>query len=354
MGRGKGGKGGGGGGDGGGGLDDSAKHKLQAVLLADTFNEHFRPLSFDEPKVLCPLVNVPVIDYSLELLASNGVEEVFVFCVSHAKKVSDYLAASQWGQQMEIQVLSSTNCMSEGDALREIDHMGVVHSDPFVLIHGDVVSNMDLRSVIEDHKVAKKADQNKIMTMCMAKAHSSGSLRPVLDDLVVGLDEETHQVVLFNNEPTRGSVSVASELFKEHGRIAFHSDMLDCRVDVCSPEVLVQISDNFDYQDLRQDFVANEVANFELGPRIMAHVIGPREYCTRVDDFRLYHPNRCPGAGSIHVPSRQCQPHPAPSEASLFRPGLTATVHPSHPPCESRTHPRCSPSHRPPPRLRST
>lgn len=35
---------------------------------------------------------------------------------------------------------------------------------------------------------------------------------------------------------------------KEHGELQLRSDLLDCHVDVCSPEVLVQLSDNFDYQ----------------------------------------------------------------------------------------------------------
>jgi hypothetical protein len=41
-------------------------------------------------------------------------------------------------------------------------------------------------------------------------------------------------------------------------------------------------------QDLRQHFVANEVANVELGNKIMAHIAGPREYGARVEDLRLY------------------------------------------------------------------
>ena len=35
---------------------------------------------------------------------------------------------------------------------------------------------------------------------------------------------------------------------QEHGELELRSDLLDCHVDVCSPEVLVQLSDNFDYQ----------------------------------------------------------------------------------------------------------
>ena len=41
--------------------------KLQAVLLADSFTKTFRPASFDKPKVLCPLNNVAMLDYTIEV-----------------------------------------------------------------------------------------------------------------------------------------------------------------------------------------------------------------------------------------------------------------------------------------------
>lgn len=42
---------------------------------------------------------------------------------------------------------------------------------------------------------------------------------------------------------------------QEHGELELRSDLLDCHVDVCSPEVLVQLSDNFDYQVRCNDHV---------------------------------------------------------------------------------------------------
>jgi translation initiation factor eIF-2B subunit epsilon len=52
------------------------KQKLQAILLADSFNNNFRPISHECPKVLLPLVNIPMLDYTIEFLSLNGVEEV--------------------------------------------------------------------------------------------------------------------------------------------------------------------------------------------------------------------------------------------------------------------------------------
>ena len=45
-------------------------------MLADSFTRNFRPITLDIPKVLMPLVNIPMIEYTLEFLISNGVEEV--------------------------------------------------------------------------------------------------------------------------------------------------------------------------------------------------------------------------------------------------------------------------------------
>lgn len=36
---------------GGGGVEDEQEQKLQAILLADSFNTNFRPISSDMPKV---------------------------------------------------------------------------------------------------------------------------------------------------------------------------------------------------------------------------------------------------------------------------------------------------------------
>lgn len=49
--KGGGGGGGGGGSGGGGGVDEEQEQKLQAILLADSFNTNFRPVSSDMPKV---------------------------------------------------------------------------------------------------------------------------------------------------------------------------------------------------------------------------------------------------------------------------------------------------------------
>ncbi len=58
--------------------DVKREQKLQAILLADSFQRTFRPITWESPKVLLPLVNVPMLEYTVEFLAQNGVEEVCI------------------------------------------------------------------------------------------------------------------------------------------------------------------------------------------------------------------------------------------------------------------------------------
>ena len=74
--------------------------------------------------------------------------------------LQEYLNKSKWPSTISVRCITSTACLSAGDALRELDSMGVIRSDPFILISGDVISNMDLNKAIAFHKEKRKEDNN--------------------------------------------------------------------------------------------------------------------------------------------------------------------------------------------------
>jgi translation initiation factor eIF-2B subunit epsilon len=210
----------------------------------------------------------------IEFLASNGVQEVYIFCAWHAAQIEEYVNSTAWSRRIILHVISaSTTCLTAGDALRELDNMAVIRSDPFVLINGDVISNMNLSAAISDHKERRQKDSSVIMTVVFGEANTTHPTRPLVDDLVVAIDKASGQIVQFDDQRSNDKIVMPIEFFKEHAEIQFRYDLLDTHVDICSPEVLMQFSDNFDYQDIRKDFIHNEAANFELGNKILAHVI---------------------------------------------------------------------------------
>lgn len=139
-------------------------------------------------------------------------------------------------------------CHSPGDALRELDGLGKVRSDPFILINGDVVSNMDLNKAITFHKERRKLDETAIMTVVLKEVQLDTAARPVLDDLVVAMDSDNAQILLFNNTWQKDAVTLPLEIVDEHPSMVLHTNLLDCHIDICSPEFLIQFGDNFDFK----------------------------------------------------------------------------------------------------------
>jgi translation initiation factor eIF-2B subunit epsilon len=89
------------------------------------------PLNSSASQVLLPLVSVPMIEYALTWLETAGVEEVFVFCCSHAHRVKEYLEKARWTGKpaagtMAVSAVESHDAISAGDALRVMYDRGVV------------------------------------------------------------------------------------------------------------------------------------------------------------------------------------------------------------------------------------
>ena len=58
--------------------DPILEQSLQAVLLIDTYNLYFSPLSSEYPPSLFPVANEPMLSYTLHFLRSAGVQELFI------------------------------------------------------------------------------------------------------------------------------------------------------------------------------------------------------------------------------------------------------------------------------------
>ncbi|KAL4325216.1 hypothetical protein GQ457_11G006520 [Hibiscus cannabinus] len=273
--------------------EELARNPLQAILLADSFATTFRPITLERPKVLLPLVNIPMIDYTLAWLESAGVEEVFVFCCAHSKQVIDYLEGSQWSSQPNFSVatIESHNSISAGDALRLIYERNVIHGD-FVLISGDTVSNMLLTQALQEHKERKKKDANAIMTMVVKQSKPSPitqQSRLGTDELFMAINPVTKQLLCYEDkaEYSKGFISLDKTLIADNPSIILHNDKQDCYIDICSQEVLSLFTDNFDYQHLRRHFVKGLLVDDIMGYKIFTHEIHS-SYAARIDNFRSY------------------------------------------------------------------
>ncbi|KAJ1989790.1 translation initiation factor eIF-2B epsilon subunit, GEF [Dimargaris cristalligena] len=271
-----------------------AEEKLSVVMIADSFDQQMMPLTQTTPRCLLPLCNVPLIEYTFELLAIAGIEEIFIFCCIHAQKVKDYIAQSKWSKShspFEVRIIVTQEAMSVGDVLRELDGKSLIRND-FILIYGDVVSNMNLAKALEAHKARRAIDKNAIMTMVVKETSPNHRTRGHQEAVYV-IDDSTQQCIHYH-APRRGTdsyrtVPLSVEFFEKHPQLQLRYDLMDCQIDICSVEVPALFTENFDYQDLRRDFVTGILGSEVLDSTFYIYPIADQHaYAARVQGGQLY------------------------------------------------------------------
>ncbi|KAI0818545.1 nucleotide-diphospho-sugar transferase [Irpex lacteus] len=266
---------------------------LQAVILADSFNQRFRPLTVSKPRCLLPVCNATLLDWTFESLALAGVQEIFVICRSFPEQVKAAIQDSKWSKPASgikiVPIITSKQTFTPGDAMRDIYTHSIITSD-FVLVMGDLVSNVRLDEVVRIHKERRKTNKDAIMTMVVKESGASHRTRSKGDSSVFVLDAHTSECLHYEpviGVPPTKHVRIPREILAEHPEVQIRNDLIDCMIDVCSVEVPSLFQDNFDYGDIRRDFVSGVLTSDLLMKNIYCYV-AKDGYAARVADTRSY------------------------------------------------------------------
>lgn len=268
--------------------------RFQAIVLTDSFETRFMPLTSVKPRCLLPLVSVPLIEYTLEFLARAGVNEVYLMCSSHADQIQKYIEESKWATNSPFKVttIMSLESRSVGDAMRDLDNRGLITGD-FLLVSGDVVTNIDFDKVMAFHKQRKAVDKEHIVSMVLTSASPLHRTRSHVDPAVFILDKQSNRCHYYQDIPPAGgkksSINIDPELLEDiDNDFVIRNDLIDCHVDICSPHVPQIFQENFDYQTLRSDFVKGVLSSDLLKKTIYAYIAEGAEYASRVESWDTY------------------------------------------------------------------
>ncbi|KAF9227524.1 nucleotide-diphospho-sugar transferase [Gyrodon lividus] len=266
---------------------------LQAVILADSFNKRFTPLTTYKPRCLLPICNAPLLDWTFESLALAGVQEIFVICRSHAELVKAAIKNSKWSKPSAglkiVPIVTAKETFSPGDAMRDIYTHGIITSD-FVLVTGDLVSNIRIDEVVRVHKERRKTNKDAIMTMVVKESGTHHRTRSRGESAVFVLEPDTSECLHYEavtGYPPKKYANIPREILAEHPEVEIRNDLIDCSIDVCSVEVPSLFQDNFDYGDIRRDFVHGVLTSDLLMKNIYCYV-AKEGYAARVKDTNSY------------------------------------------------------------------
>lgn len=75
-----------------------------------------------------------------------------------------------------VPIVTAKETFSPGDAMRDVYTHGVITSD-FVLVTGDLVSNVRIDEVVKAHKERRKTNKDAIMTMVVKESGANHRTR---------------------------------------------------------------------------------------------------------------------------------------------------------------------------------
>lgn len=124
---------------------------MKGLILAGGFATRLRPLSCSKPKLLFPIVGVPLIDRMVEWFARGGVTEV-ILAVNHLSdklriEVARKKLAAKTVLSVEETPLGTGGPISLATAILSKD-------EPLIVANGDVISDIDLRGLIAAHTMS--------------------------------------------------------------------------------------------------------------------------------------------------------------------------------------------------------
>ena len=123
---------------------------IDAIILAGGKGTRLRPLTFDIPKPLVKVNGKPLIEYALEELERNGVENVYISLGYKAEKIMHYLDhRKKFGAKIEY-VLESKP-LGTGGALKHAMEKMQRYED-LILVNGDTIFKAELDKMHEFHK----------------------------------------------------------------------------------------------------------------------------------------------------------------------------------------------------------
>ncbi len=120
---------------------------MKAAIIAGGLARRLRPITEEMPKALVPIAGKPIIAWQIEWLRRFGIDTVVVLSGYLHEKIIQFLGS---GAKFGVRAVYSVEDRPLGTAGALKNAEGVLRDEVFVALNGDVLTNLDLRRLIEE------------------------------------------------------------------------------------------------------------------------------------------------------------------------------------------------------------
>ncbi|HUS62512.1 MAG TPA: NDP-sugar synthase, partial [Acidimicrobiales bacterium] len=163
---------------------------MKAVIMAGGEGTRLRPLTSNLPKPMMTLANRPMMEHIVGLLRQHGFDDIVVTVAFMANNIRSYFGdGSEFGVRM-VYATEQTPLGTAGSVRNAMDEL----DERFLVISGDVLTDIDLRKVVDFHE-----ERGALATIALKAMEN-----PLEFGIVITRDDGS--IVRFLEKPTWGQV----------------------------------------------------------------------------------------------------------------------------------------------------
>ncbi|MBT3511298.1 MAG: NDP-sugar synthase [Nitrospina sp.] len=144
---------------------------MRAMILAAGFGTRLKPLTLSLPKPMFPVLNRPLLEHTLNLLSSQGIQDIIVNVHHLPEKIIDYFGnGSDFG--VRLQFSQEEEILGTAGGLKKTQSF--LEEETFLVINSDVLADIDLKNVLSFHKEKKSC-----LTLVVRKDSQPEKYKPI-------------------------------------------------------------------------------------------------------------------------------------------------------------------------------
>ncbi|MCR2043100.1 sugar phosphate nucleotidyltransferase [Anaerosalibacter massiliensis] len=181
--------------------------KIKAVIMSGGQGSRLRPLTCHIPKPMVPILNKPVMEYTVELLKYHNIKDIAVTLHYLPTMITEYFGNGEdFGVDMDYYI-EETPLGTGGSVKNAEDFL----DSTFIVVSGDAFTNIDLNKALDFHR-----NKNSKATLILKK-------EPIPLEYGVVITDEDGRITRFLEKPSWGEV---------------FSDTINTGIYILEPEVL--------------------------------------------------------------------------------------------------------------------
>jgi len=190
---------------------------MRAMILAAGVGSRLDPLTRNVPKPLVPILNRPVMEYLVDLLKRHGFTEIMVNLHYLGDHIENYFGnGEKWG--VKIHWSREDKLWGDAGSVKRVEEF--FQNEPFLVIGGDDLTDMDLSRLLKTHK-----DKGALATIALSLVDDPSEYGIVLmneDGRITRFLEKPKGEVIFSNTANTGVYIFQPEIFELIPRGVFY------------------------------------------------------------------------------------------------------------------------------------